>query len=88
MSEYPTAVFVVCEPIEEIDALPGDYLIVRAGPTMAFTLQRDLPASQLRLLARTGAVRLSSSVHQNSASGVSASDGRRGWRRPVLRLRS
>ena len=86
MSEYPAAVFVVCEPIEEIHALPGDYLIVRAGPTMAFTLQRDLSESHLRLLARPNAVRLSSSAHQNSASD--ASEARRGWRRPVLRLTS
>ena len=56
--DVPTAVFRVLRVIQEIGAKPGDYLIVRAGPTMPFTLQRDLSPSQMSVLAKADSIEL------------------------------
>jgi len=52
----PTAVFRIVKPVSEIDALPGDYLIVHPGRRRPFLLQRTLNPAKLTVLALSDAI--------------------------------
>lgn len=82
--EYPAVVFCALEPIPDVDALPGDRLLMQPGhPTVPYALVRPLSQDAF-VSALAGAVILESCIMPDVAP---PSPEKRRWQAPERQRR-